>query len=51
MKSHGKHKVLFGTNFPMITPAKALAGIEQLGLDDETTALFLSGNAIRIFDL
>ena len=35
MKSHGKEKVLFGTNFPMIPPAKALGGLEELGLSDE----------------
>jgi predicted TIM-barrel fold metal-dependent hydrolase len=25
LRGHGKHKVLFGTNYPMITPKKALA--------------------------
>ena len=51
MKSHGKTKVLFGTNYPMIMPAKALEGLETLGLDTATDALFLGGNAHRVFKL
>lgn len=51
MKSHGRCKVLFGTNYPMITPAQALADLESLGLDQETAGLFLSGNARRVFGL
>jgi len=49
MKGHGRRKVLFGTNYPMITPAKALEGFTELGLDDEARDLFLGGNAARIF--
>ncbi len=52
MKSRsGRRKVLFGSNFPMIAPAKALEGVPALGLDEETTELFLSGNARRVFRL
>ena len=51
MKSHGKQKVLFGTNFPMILPAKALSGLDELGLSDECASLFLAGNAKRVFGL
>jgi predicted TIM-barrel fold metal-dependent hydrolase len=43
--------VLFGTNYPMILPEQALAGLEELELDDETRALFLEGNARRVFGL
>lgn len=49
MRGHGSGKVLFGTNYPMIMPAKALDGLGSLGLDDETTALFLWKNAKRIY--
>ena len=49
MKSHGKTKVLFGTNYPMIMPAKALEGMDTLGLDPSIAALFLGGNAQRVF--
>jgi predicted TIM-barrel fold metal-dependent hydrolase len=51
MRGRGRRKVLFGTNYPMITPARALDGIEALGLDDEAAALFLAGNARRVFRL
>ncbi len=51
LKGRGREKVLFGTNYPMIMPARALRDLGTLGLDDETTAAFLSGNARRIFDL
>jgi predicted TIM-barrel fold metal-dependent hydrolase len=51
MRGRGRRKVLFGTNYPMITPARALDGIGTLGLDDEAAALFLAGNARRVFCL
>lgn len=51
MRGHGRTKVLFGTNYPMITPAKALEGLDQLGLDTEARSLFLAGNAWRVFSL
>lgn len=51
MRGHGRHKILFGTNYPMILPAKALEGLDALGLDGEARALFLSGNATRVFGL
>ena len=51
LQSHGRRKVLFGTNYPMIMPAKALAGLDELGLDQETQDLFLHDNAKRIFGL
>jgi predicted TIM-barrel fold metal-dependent hydrolase len=47
----GRRKVLFGSNFPMILPAHALEGLDRLGLDDETRALYLHGNARRVFRL
>jgi uncharacterized protein len=51
MKGHGAKKVMFGTNYPMIKPQKALARLDDLGLDAETRALFLHGNAARVFGL
>jgi predicted TIM-barrel fold metal-dependent hydrolase len=47
----GRHKVMFGTNFPMIHPRHALEALPQLGLDDETTRMFLHDNAARVFKL
>ncbi|MEL6199870.1 MAG: amidohydrolase family protein [Pseudomonadota bacterium] len=51
LRKHGRHKVLFGTNYPMIEPAKALDGLFTLCLDDDVTAAFLGGNAQRVFAL
>jgi len=51
MRAHGRTKVLFGTNYPMMTPAKALEGIDTLSLDAEARSLFLSGNAARVFGI
>lgn len=47
----GQRKVLFGTNYPMIGHAPALAGLDELGLSDEARRDFLHGNAERIFRL
>ncbi|MBF6327755.1 amidohydrolase family protein [Nocardia transvalensis] len=47
----GRHKVLFGTNYPMIMPGHALAGLDDLGLDAETRELYLEGNARKVFRL
>ncbi len=51
LKGHGRAKVLFGTNWPMIAPKKALEGLDALGLDDATRAAFLAGNAARVYRL
>lgn len=51
MRRHGRSKVLFGTNYPMITPQQALEDVPKLELDDEATGLFLGGNAARVFNL
>jgi predicted TIM-barrel fold metal-dependent hydrolase len=51
MKRHGKKKVLFGSNFPMIMPGDCISDLERLGLDEETTKLFLHDNAARVFDV
>jgi uncharacterized protein len=47
----GRRKVLFGTNFPMIFPSQALDGLDELGLDEETTTLYLGGNAKRLLGI
>ncbi len=47
----GRRKVLFGTNYPMIAPDRALEGLDQAGLDEETTGLYMHENARRVFSL
>ncbi|MEM7410133.1 MAG: amidohydrolase family protein [Myxococcota bacterium] len=51
LRRHGAKKVLFGTNYPMMTPAQALGGLDELELDADTRALFLAGNAERVYGL
>jgi predicted TIM-barrel fold metal-dependent hydrolase len=51
MRGRGRDRVLFGTNWPMLTPSACLARLADLGLDDEATGLFLGGNARRVFKL
>jgi predicted TIM-barrel fold metal-dependent hydrolase len=47
----GRRKVMFGSNFPMIMPEKALESLGALELDEQARELFLSGNAQRLFGL
>ena len=51
MKTNGKKKVMFGTNFPMIPPAKCLEDLGSLELGEDAKGLFLSENARRVFKL
>ena len=51
LRTNGASKVLFGTNYPMITPARALAALDTFELDADTQAAFLGGNAARVFGL
>jgi predicted TIM-barrel fold metal-dependent hydrolase len=51
LATHGRKKVLFGTNWPMISAAKALEGLDTVGLDAEARELFVGGNATRIYRL
>ena len=51
MRGHGSTKVLFGTNYPMITPERALEGLDSLGLTEEVRRRFLADNAVRVFGL
>jgi hypothetical protein len=51
LRGHGRRKVLFGSNFPMVSPGDCLAQLDELGLDDEARRLFLGENAGRVFRL
>lgn len=51
LRGHGASKVLFGSNYPMIEPGKALEGLDRLHLSDVARAAFLGGNAKRVFGL
>lgn len=51
MKRNGKKKVLFGTNYPMLTAKKCLEDLHTLKLDEEVKSLFLYENVKRIFKI
>jgi predicted TIM-barrel fold metal-dependent hydrolase len=46
-----KRQVLFGSDYPMITPDRWLQDFEQLGFDAETAQLILKDNAARLLGL
>lgn len=51
LRGRGAKKMMFGTNYPMLTASACLEGVESLGLGDEAKRLFLSENARRVFKL
>lgn len=51
LKGRGASKVMFGTNFPMMDASRALAKLDDLGLDSMTRAAFLAGTAKQVFSL
>ncbi len=46
-----KHKVLFGSDYPLITPDRWLADFEKIAIRDEVRPLILKENAIQFFGL
>jgi predicted TIM-barrel fold metal-dependent hydrolase len=46
-----KRQVLFGSDYPMITPERWLKDFEKLEFEPETTALILKENAARLLGL
>ncbi len=46
-----KHKVLFGSDYPFITPDRWLEDFEQAGFRDEVKPLILKDNAARLLGL
>jgi predicted TIM-barrel fold metal-dependent hydrolase len=51
MRGTGRSKVLFGSNYPMLTPEECLQDLDELGLDEQAEELFLAGNARSVFKL
>ncbi len=46
-----KHKVLFGSDYPMLTPDRWLADFEKIGIREEVRPLILKENAMRLLGL
>ena len=51
VRGRGARKVMFGSNYPMLTASACLEGAEALGLSEEAKRLYLSENARRVFKL
>jgi len=51
MKTYGREKVLFGTNFPQLSLEKCVEQASALDLPDEARAAFMGENARRVFKL
>jgi len=51
LKTYGQDKVLFGSNFPMLSLEKCVQQVNELGLAEDVKAKFLFQNAQRIFKL
>jgi uncharacterized protein len=51
LQMDGRKKVLFGSNWPMIAPEKALEHLDDLELEPEACRRFLSENARAVFGL
>jgi predicted TIM-barrel fold metal-dependent hydrolase len=51
MQAHGKEKVLWGTNYPVVDHERSLEQLEEFGFDEGPLRKVLSENAKRVFDL
>jgi predicted TIM-barrel fold metal-dependent hydrolase len=49
--SYGREKVMFGTDFPVLSFERYRSEVDSLGLRPESRRLFVRENAIRIFGL
>jgi len=49
--SYGSHKVMFGTDWPVIDPERAVREIDELGMRPDSKAKMMRGNALRVFKL
>ncbi|MFZ4531154.1 MAG: amidohydrolase family protein [Alsobacter sp.] len=49
LNSYGRHKVLFGTDWPVIDPERAVREIDDLGLRPETMSALMRDNALKVF--
>ena len=49
LDTYGRHKVLFGTDWPVIDPERAVREIGDLKLRPETMAALMRDNALKVF--
>ncbi len=51
LNTYGRHKVLFGTDWPVIDPERAVREVDDLALRPETMSALMRDNALRVFRL
>ena len=51
LNTYGREKVLFGTDWPVIDPERAVREIDELDLRPQTVASLMRANALRVFRL
>lgn len=49
--TYGRHKVMFGTDWPVIDPERAVKEVDGLGMNDEAKQMLMRDNAMRVFKL
>lgn len=47
--SYGSHKVMFGTDWPVIDPERGVREVDELGLRPESRRMLMRDNALRVF--
>jgi predicted TIM-barrel fold metal-dependent hydrolase len=51
LNTYGRDKVLFGTDWPVIDPERAVREVKELGLRPESERALMRDNALRVFKL
>ena len=51
MNSYGSHKVMFGSDWPVIDPERAVSEIHEHALRPESLEKVMRGNAVKVFRL
>lgn len=49
--TYGREKVMFGTDWPVIDPERAMREVDALGMDPTAKRMLLRDNALRVFKL
>ncbi len=51
IRKHGAERIVFGSDWPMTSPAEEIAAIQALGLNDDETKLVLGGTLARVLGI
>lgn len=49
--TYGREKVMFGTDWPVIHPERAIKEVDEFGMDPVAKRMLLRDNALRVFKL